>query len=188
MIRSLRSVQFSSVAQSCPTLWDPMNRSMPGLPIHQRSNQSKVSYHNKGTISCPVAGSQMNSDSESIEGKRCAFQWEGCLPHVGSNCNWVLPQRTLSHLLAHPRVWKTVNCWMESELKMMLRVQTASFLSLRTQVYWGSPTHAQLQGAQTPTWQSFPQIPCVYNGMNNWELAEPSHSVFCFFFLLTRNY
>ena len=25
------SVQFSSVAQSCPTLWDPMNGSMPGL-------------------------------------------------------------------------------------------------------------------------------------------------------------
>ena len=29
------SVQFSSVAQSCPTLCDPMNRSMPGLPVHQ---------------------------------------------------------------------------------------------------------------------------------------------------------
>ena len=28
------SVQFSSVTQSCPTLCDPMNRSMPGLPIH----------------------------------------------------------------------------------------------------------------------------------------------------------
>ena len=28
------SVQFSSVAQSCPTLCDPMNRSTPGLPIH----------------------------------------------------------------------------------------------------------------------------------------------------------
>ena len=26
------SVQFSSVTQSCPTLCDPMNRSMPGLP------------------------------------------------------------------------------------------------------------------------------------------------------------
>ena len=26
-------VQFSSVAQSCPTLWDPMNRSTPGLPV-----------------------------------------------------------------------------------------------------------------------------------------------------------
>ena len=25
---------FSSVAHSCPTLCDPMNRSMPGLPVH----------------------------------------------------------------------------------------------------------------------------------------------------------
>ena len=29
------SVQFSSITQSCPTLCDPMNRSMPGLPVHQ---------------------------------------------------------------------------------------------------------------------------------------------------------
>ena len=28
-------ILFSSVAQSCPTLCDPMNRSMPGLPVHQ---------------------------------------------------------------------------------------------------------------------------------------------------------
>ena len=28
------SVQFSSVAQSCPTLCDPTNRSTPGLPVH----------------------------------------------------------------------------------------------------------------------------------------------------------
>ena len=27
-------LQFSSVAQSCLTLCDPMNRSMPGLPVH----------------------------------------------------------------------------------------------------------------------------------------------------------
>ena len=26
--------QFSSVAQLCPTLYDPMNCSMPGLPVH----------------------------------------------------------------------------------------------------------------------------------------------------------
>ena len=28
------SAQFSSVAQSCPTLCDSMNRSVPGLPVH----------------------------------------------------------------------------------------------------------------------------------------------------------
>ena len=27
---------FSSVAQSCPTLHDPMNRSTPGLPVHHQ--------------------------------------------------------------------------------------------------------------------------------------------------------
>ena len=27
---------FSSVAHSCPTLWDPMNCSTPGLPIHHQ--------------------------------------------------------------------------------------------------------------------------------------------------------
>ena len=32
--------QFSSVAQSCPTLWDPMNLSMPGLPVHHQLPQS----------------------------------------------------------------------------------------------------------------------------------------------------
>ena len=30
------SVQFSSVAQSCPTLCNPMNRSTPGLPVHDQ--------------------------------------------------------------------------------------------------------------------------------------------------------
>ena len=29
-------VQFSSVAQSCPTLSDPMDCSMPGLPVHHQ--------------------------------------------------------------------------------------------------------------------------------------------------------
>ena len=33
-------VQFSSVAQSCPTLCDPMNCSMPGLPVHHQLLES----------------------------------------------------------------------------------------------------------------------------------------------------
>ena len=32
----ISSVQFISVAQSCPTLCDPMNSSMPGLPVHHQ--------------------------------------------------------------------------------------------------------------------------------------------------------
>ena len=32
-------VQFSSVAQSCPTLCDPMNHSTPGLPVHHQLSE-----------------------------------------------------------------------------------------------------------------------------------------------------
>ena len=32
----LENFQFSSVAQSCPTLCDPMDCSMPGLPVHHQ--------------------------------------------------------------------------------------------------------------------------------------------------------
>ena len=34
--QAFSSVQFSSVAQSCPTLCDPMNCSTPGLPVHHQ--------------------------------------------------------------------------------------------------------------------------------------------------------
>ena len=38
------SVQFSSVAQSCPTLCDPMNRSRPGLPVHHQLLEFTQTY------------------------------------------------------------------------------------------------------------------------------------------------
>ena len=36
LLSSSGLVQFSSVAQSCPTLCNPMNRSTPGLPVHHQ--------------------------------------------------------------------------------------------------------------------------------------------------------
>ena len=38
------SVQFSSVAQSCPTLCDPMNHSMPSLPVHHQLPEFTQTY------------------------------------------------------------------------------------------------------------------------------------------------
>ena len=37
-------VQFSSVAQSCPTLCDPMNCSTPGLPVHHQLPEFTQTY------------------------------------------------------------------------------------------------------------------------------------------------
>ena len=39
-----KSLQFSSVAQSCPTLCDPMNRSTPGLPVHHQLPESTQTH------------------------------------------------------------------------------------------------------------------------------------------------
>ena len=36
MVQCFEDIQFSSVAQSCLTLCDPMNRSTPGLPVHHQ--------------------------------------------------------------------------------------------------------------------------------------------------------
>ena len=40
----LAQVLFSSVAQSCPTLWDPMNCSTPGLPVHHQLLESTQTH------------------------------------------------------------------------------------------------------------------------------------------------
>ena len=45
----ISSVQFSSVAQLCPALCNPMNCSTPGLPVHQ---QSTPRVHSN---SCPLS-------------------------------------------------------------------------------------------------------------------------------------
>ena len=40
------SLQFSSLTQLCPTLCNPMNRSMPGLPVqHQLPESTQTHFH-----------------------------------------------------------------------------------------------------------------------------------------------
>ena len=38
-VMKIQSERVSEVAQSCPTLCDPMNRSTPGLPVHQQLSE-----------------------------------------------------------------------------------------------------------------------------------------------------
>ena len=39
-----KEFQSSSVAQSCPTLWDPMDCSMPGFPVHHQLLELEKSW------------------------------------------------------------------------------------------------------------------------------------------------
>ena len=68
------SVQFSSVAQSCPTLCDPMNRSTPGLPVHHQLPEfTQIHIHRVVPFSsCP----QSLPASESFSMSQL-FAWGG---------------------------------------------------------------------------------------------------------------
>ena len=70
------SFQFSSVAQSCPTLCDPMNSSMPGLPVHNQLpefTQTHAHWVNAIKPSHPLASpSPPASNPSQYQG---LFQW-----------------------------------------------------------------------------------------------------------------
>ena len=50
------SVQFSSVAQSCPTFCNPMNCSTPGLPVHYQFPEfTQIHLHRVGDVIQPLS-------------------------------------------------------------------------------------------------------------------------------------
>ena len=92
------SVQFSSVAQSCPTLCNPMNCSTPGLPVHHQLPEfTQTHVHRVGDAispsvvpfsSCP----QSLPASESFPMSQL-FAWGGQSTGVSALAS-VLPKNT----------------------------------------------------------------------------------------------
>ena len=70
------SVQFSSVAQSCPTLCDPMNRSMPGLPVHHQLPEfTQTHIHWVGDAIQPSHPLLSPSPALNLSQHQGLFQW-----------------------------------------------------------------------------------------------------------------
>ena len=74
----LSSVQFSSVDQSCPTLCDPMNRSMPGLSVHHQFPEiTQTHVHRVSDAiqpSHPLSSIPFSSDPTPSQ-HQSLFQW-----------------------------------------------------------------------------------------------------------------
>ena len=77
-------VQFSPVSRLCPTLWDPMNRSTPGLPVHhQLLEPTQTHVHRVGDaiqpshpLSSPSPPAPNPSQHQGL------FQWVSSLSEV----------------------------------------------------------------------------------------------------------
>ena len=61
----LYSVHFSSVVQSCPTPWDPMNCSTPGFPVHHQLPEPTQTH--------------VRHDSDSIQPSHPVIPFSSCL-------------------------------------------------------------------------------------------------------------
>ena len=94
-IKFINSVQFNSVAQSCPTLCDPMNRSTPGLPVHhQLLGSTQTHVHQVGDaiqpshpLSSPSPPACNPSQHQSL------FQWVNSLHEVAKILEFQLQHR-----------------------------------------------------------------------------------------------
>ena len=82
--RDKRCVQFSSVAQSCPTLCDPMNRSTPGLPVHHQLPEFTQTHVHRvsDAIQPSHALSSPSPPAPSPSQHQSLFQWVNSLHEV----------------------------------------------------------------------------------------------------------
>ena len=92
--------QFSSVAQSCPTFCDPMNRSTPSLPIHHQLPEfTQTHVHGVGdTIQLSHPLSSPSPPAPNPSQHQGLFQWVSSSHHGRSTgvsaSTSVLPMNT----------------------------------------------------------------------------------------------
>jgi len=68
--------QFSSVAQLCPTLCNPINRSTPGLPVHhQRPESTQTHVHWVGDAIQPCHSLSSPSPAFNLSQYQGLFKW-----------------------------------------------------------------------------------------------------------------
>ena len=92
----MSSVEFSSVSQSCPTLCDPMNCSMPGLPVHHQLLEfTQTHVHRVGDaiqpshpLSSPFSPAPNPSQHQGL------FQWINSLHQVAKVLEFQLQRQS----------------------------------------------------------------------------------------------
>ena len=91
------SVQFSSVAQSCPTLCDPKNRSTPGLPVHhQLPELTQTHVHRVGDAMQPSQPlSSPSPPAPNPSQHQGLFQWVSSLHEVAKVLEFQLQHQPL---------------------------------------------------------------------------------------------
>ena len=107
---SSTSVQFSSVAQSCPTLWDPMDCSTQGFPVpHQLLELAQSHVHQVSDAIQPSHPlSSPSPPALNLSQHQGLFQWVSSLHQVAKVLELQLQHQSFQWIFR--TVWITRNC------------------------------------------------------------------------------
>ena len=111
------SVQFSSVAQSCPTLCNPVNCSTPGLPVHHQLPEFTQTYVHRVSDCHPAISSSVvpfSSCPQSLPASGSfpmsqLFPWGGQSTGVSASVS-VLPVNTQDWSPSEWTGWTSLQC------------------------------------------------------------------------------
>ena len=80
---------MSSVSQSCPTLWDPMDCSMPGLTVHHQLLELALTHAHWVGDAFQLSHLLLSpSPAYNLSQHQCHFQWISSSHQVAKNWNF----------------------------------------------------------------------------------------------------
>ena len=91
------SVQFSSIAQLCLTLWDPMDWSTPGLPVHHQHPEF-TQIHVRWVGDAIQPSHPLSSPSPpafNLSPHKCLFKWVNSSHQVAKVLEFRLQRQSL---------------------------------------------------------------------------------------------
>ena len=117
--------QFSSVAQSCPTLCDPMIRSTPGLPVHHQLPEFTQTHIHRVSdaiqpshpLSSPSSPAPNPSQHQSF------FQWVNSSHEVAKVLEFQLQHQSHLPYSADDNTCLPTKLWASQEIPCTLKVE-----------------------------------------------------------------
>ena len=104
--------QFSSVAQSCPTLCNPKNQSMPGLPVHHQHPESTQTHVHwvSDAIQPSHPLSTPSPPALNLSQHQGLFKWVNSLHHLVWPKYWsfsfsIIPSKEIPGLVSFRMDW-----------------------------------------------------------------------------------
>ena len=138
LLQTIDSDQIRSVAQSCPTLCDPMNRSTPGLPVHHQLPEfTQIHVHRVSDaiqpsppLSSPSPPAPNPSQHQSL------FQWVNSSHEVAKVLEFQLQHHSLQRGIVKVKTRSDQACSLLSSLFPRKKTKTHSSFFLFTETLY----------------------------------------------------